>query len=119
MARRKPMMGGMRGGMPMRGGPGMDRGGMINLNQQESFRWGVYLYCNRGFLYANRHGKRRGERWFPPSWRPSRWNGLERASRRQCAEESWRLGMSQIVSETNCFEAAKLRCICFAMHEAC
>ncbi|XP_051748555.1 EWS RNA-binding protein 1b isoform X4 [Ctenopharyngodon idella] len=28
MARRKPMMGGMRGGMPMRGGPGMDRGGM-------------------------------------------------------------------------------------------
>ncbi|KAG1958456.1 RNA-binding protein EWS [Pimephales promelas] len=27
MARRKPMMGGMRG-MPMRGGPGMDRGGM-------------------------------------------------------------------------------------------
>jgi len=26
MARRKPMMGGMRG-MPMRGGPGMDRGG--------------------------------------------------------------------------------------------
>lgn len=30
MARRKPMMGGMRGGMPMRGGPGMDRGGKIN-----------------------------------------------------------------------------------------
>lgn len=29
MARRKPMMGGMRGGMPMRGGPGMDRGGMM------------------------------------------------------------------------------------------
>nr|XP_021336371.1 RNA-binding protein EWS-like isoform X10 [Danio rerio] len=29
MARRKPMIGGMRGGMPMRGGPGMDRGGMM------------------------------------------------------------------------------------------
>ncbi|KAI7813706.1 Ewsr1b protein, partial [Triplophysa rosa] len=28
MARRKPGMAGMRGGMPMRGGPGMDRGGM-------------------------------------------------------------------------------------------
>lgn len=31
MARRKPGMGGMRGGMPMRGGPGMDRGGMVFL----------------------------------------------------------------------------------------
>ncbi|XP_056602801.1 EWS RNA-binding protein 1b isoform X6 [Triplophysa dalaica] len=29
MARRKPGMAGMRGGMPMRGGPGMDRGGMM------------------------------------------------------------------------------------------
>lgn len=29
MARRKPGMAGMRGGMPMRGGPGMDRGGIF------------------------------------------------------------------------------------------
>uniref|UniRef100_A0A8C1S3E0 Uncharacterized protein n=1 Tax=Cyprinus carpio TaxID=7962 RepID=A0A8C1S3E0_CYPCA len=37
MARRKPMMGGMRGGMPMRGGPGMDRGGFGRGGERGGF----------------------------------------------------------------------------------
>lgn len=49
MARRKPMMGGMRGGMPMRGGPGMDRGGITLLvyksRHQVPLKWNVLLYC--------------------------------------------------------------------------
>lgn len=73
-------MGGMRGGMPMRGGPGMDRGGMINPQASRNPSAGgcfcivmVALFCMPTGM--GRGGERGG---FPPRGGPRGgmgWNG--------------------------------------------